>query len=157
MQLLRQLLSTFIGNSGCGKYYHIGLYLHRRSSQQSVYSFYNQFTIFLINARNTSTYIVHSIFFDGATYKLFIVFTSGTNIHVEHIRLALMHFVLIKHGMFSRVHTADFRTIRDSFGRVTRTGTGHKYYFLRNLSVRRTTYFPQCRTGCRSQTLKLNT
>jgi len=39
----------------------------------------------------------------------------------------------IKHRMFGCVHTAYLRAIRNSFGRITGTGTGYKYNLLRSL------------------------
>ena len=92
---------------------------------------------------------------DEEVGKFFIILSSGTNIHIEHVRFATMYLVLIKHRMFGCVHTAYLRAIRNSFGRITGTGTGYKYNLLRNLSVRRTANLSECRTGSRCQTLKL--
>ena len=95
------------------------------------------------------------ILLNRAPHEFIVAFPPGANIHVEDVRVAVMHFVLIEHRMLCGVHAADLRAILNSLSGVARTGAGDEHNFFWYSSVGWTARFSKRRAGSGEKAFKL--
>ena len=154
VQLLGKLLDAGRWAHGGGQHHQVGFHRNRHSGER-VRAAHNQLPAFLGDLGNPAAIVVRTVLLDGAPHEFVIALAAGTDIHVKHVRLAVMHLVLVEHGVLGGVHAANLGAVSDALRIVARADAGDEYDVLGNRAVRRSLQHAVGRPGGGYQALEL--
>ena len=124
-------------------------------ARQRIGPAHDQLAVLLSDLRNPPAIVLCAVLLDGAAHELVVAFAACADVHVEDVRLAVVHLVLVKHGVLGRVHAADLRAVGHALGVVARAHAGDEHHVLRRLAVGGPLDFAAGRPGCGNKPLEL--
>ena len=148
------LLQTRSGNNCTSQHHQVRVNLHLCPGQ-CISSANNHFLAPRVNLRDATAKINGAFLSHRLLDKLFIFLPACTNIHIEHIRLAVMYAMFDQSRVFGRVHTAYLRTVRNPLRIVSRPNTLYEHNLLRRFPVRRSENRTSRRPRCRQHPFQL--
>ena len=151
---LRQLLYALVGGDGGGQHHQVGLDLHLAVGQ-GVSPPDHQLVAPLEDFGDPAPEVDGAVLFLASLHEFFVALAAGADVHVEHVGLAVVHGVLVEHGVLGGVHAADPGAVRVGVFRVTGSDTGDEYDLLGDLAVAGPPHLTFGGTGSRQQTLEL--
>src|SRR5208337_4680686 len=124
-------------------------------SRQRIGAAHDEFAALLRDLGNPPAIILGAVLLDRAAHEFVVALAARANVHVENVRLAVVHLVFVKHGVLRGVHAANLAAIRQAFGVVARSDTTDKDDALGNGAIVRAFEHAACRPRRGYQPLKL--
>ena len=153
-EFLEQVLDTGLGHHGCGQHHHVRLDLHRGAGK-GVRTLHDELVPCPVNPGHTATQVDRAVLLDGPAHELVVALARGTDVHVEDVSCAVVHLVLVKHGVLCRVHAAGLGAEENPLGGVAAPDTFQERYNLGLLAVRRPEDLPLGGPGGRGEPFEL--
>ena len=153
-ELLRQLLDAVVGADGRGQHHHVGVDDDLLAGEGVVAPDLDLVAV-AEDAADAAADVLRAVLLDGPAAELVVALAVGADVHVEGHGAAVVHLVLVEHGVLGVVHAADLAAVRHALLGVAGADAVDEDHRLGLLAVGRPEDGARGRPAGRRQALEL--